>query len=73
MPNIAPFCAKYRAALQLPGYEASTRLLKHEACHLAQIEREGRLKFAFKYLWWLLRYGYQRSPYEIEARRAEWD
>lgn len=56
----------------LPGYESSSRLLRHEAKHLEQIEREGRVRFACKYLWQLCRYGYRNAPYEVEARRAEW-
>ena len=56
----------------LPGFENNQRLLRHESCHLEQIERDGRLLFAIKYLWWLCRYGYQKCPYEVEARAAEW-
>lgn len=55
----------------LPGYEHNTRLLRHEAEHLRQIERDGRLLFTVKYLWWLVRYGYWMNPYEIAARKAE--
>ncbi len=55
----------------LPGHESNERLLRHEAEHLRQIERDGRLVFAVRYLWWLARYGYWNNPYEIEARAAE--
>ena len=55
----------------LPGQEHNERLLRHERCHLEQIERDGRLLFGIKYLWWLARYGYWLHPYEIEARKAE--
>lgn len=55
----------------IPGYETNERLLRHERCHLAQIERDGRIVFAIKYLWWLARYGYWNNPYEVEARAAE--
>ena len=55
----------------MPGWESYQPLLRHERCHLAQIERDGRLVFAVRYLWWLARYGYQANPYEIEARAAE--
>jgi hypothetical protein len=63
----------WRTVYVLPGYETSARLLRHEACHLEQIEREGRWRFALKYGWYWLRHGYRDNPYEIEARRAEWD
>lgn len=55
----------------LPGHENNQRLLRHERCHLEQIERDGRILFSIKYLWWLARYGYWNNPYEIEARKAE--
>lgn len=57
----------------LAGHETDQRLLRHERCHLDQIQREGRICFAVRYLWWLVRYGYQANPYEIEARSAEAD
>lgn len=52
----------------LPGNEYDERLLRHERKHLEQIERDGRLIFSIKYLWWLARYGYWNNPYEVEAR-----
>ena len=55
----------------MPGHESDERLLRHERCHLEQIERDGRLLFAIKYLYWLCRYGYKNCPYEVEARAAE--
>lgn len=55
----------------LPGHEHDQRLLRHERKHLEQIERDGRLLFAIKYSWWMLRHGYYMNPYEVEARAAE--
>ena len=55
----------------LPGQEHNERLLRHERKHLEQIERDGRLLFSIKYLYWLYRYGYKNCPYEVEARAAE--
>ena len=55
----------------LPGSERDERLLRHERKHLEQIERDGRLTFSIKYLYWLYRYGYKNCPYEVEARAAE--
>ena len=54
-----------------PGHIASDKLIRHEMKHIEQINRDGRFKFAVKYLWYLLVYGYRNNPYEIEARRAE--
>lgn len=61
----------WRVIYVLPGSENDERLLRHERCHLEQIERDGRILFSIKYLWWLCRYGYYMNPYEIEARAAE--
>lgn len=55
----------------LPGRESDQPLLRHEAKHLEQIRREGRIVFSAKYLYWLIRRGYWNHPYEIEARAAE--
>jgi len=55
----------------LPGSEHDKRLLRHERKHLEQIERDGRILFSIKYLWWLCRRGYWQNPYEVEARAAE--
>lgn len=55
----------------MPGFERDQRLLRHERKHLEQIERDGRLLFALKYLWWTLRHGYYMNHYEVEAREAE--
>ena len=43
------------------------KMYKHEKCHIEQVKREGRLKFLFKYLYYNIRYGYERNPYELEA------
>ena len=54
-----------------PGHEQDQHLLRHERKHLEQIERDGRVLFSIKYLWWLCWYGYKMCPYEVEAREAE--
>ena len=61
----------WRTIYVLPGNEHNERLLRHERCHLEQIERDGRLLFSLRYSWWTLRHGYFMNPYEIEARAAE--
>lgn len=61
----------WRAIYVLPGHERNEPLLRHERKHLEQIERDGRLLFSIKYLYWLCRYGYKNCPYEVEARAAE--
>ena len=45
----------------------SKTLLIHEAIHVEQIAREGRIKFILNYLYQTLRYGYRGNKYEVEA------
>lgn len=54
-----------------PGYETNAALIRHERKHLEQMARDGKIVFALKYLYWLIRYGYRNNPYEVEARAAE--
>ena len=61
----------WRTIYVLPGNEHNERQLRHERQHLEQIERDGRVVFSIKYLYWLCRYGYKNCPYEVEARAAE--
>ena len=42
---------------------------KHERQHVEQMRRDGRFLFTVKYLYFQLKYGYKKNPYEIEARR----
>ena len=55
-----------------PGQEANASLAAHEAVHVAQIERDGAVVWTVKIFYYLVRYGYVNSPYEIEARSAEY-
>jgi hypothetical protein len=43
-------------------------LIRHEQAHVMQIERDGAWRWTVRVFWYLLRYGYKNSPYEIEAR-----
>ena len=51
-----------------PGQEDKYALAAHEAVHVAQIERDGAFRWTVKIFYYLLRYGYINSPYEVEAR-----
>jgi hypothetical protein len=42
-------------------------LRQHERVHYEQMEREGLIRWHLKYFWFLLRVGYLKNPYEIEA------
>lgn len=54
-----------------PEWRDSNWLIRHEIAHLAQMERDGWLKFWFRCLWWFVSPGYAQSPYEIEAMSVE--
>lgn len=43
-------------------------LIAHEQAHAMQIQRDGYLWQPIKYTYYLIRYGYQNNPYEVEAR-----
>lgn len=47
------------------------RVLRHEEKHVDQWRRFGLMGFLSRYLWYHFRYGYDRNPFEVEARRAE--
>lgn len=46
-------------------------VLRHEWVHVEQWRRYGFVGFLSRYLWYHFKYGYQRNPFEVEARRAE--
>ena len=49
------------------------RAFRHERKHVEQWRQFGAAGFLLRYLWYHLRYGYARNPFEVEARRAETD
>jgi|GEM_PF-1374247 len=46
-------------------------LLEHELVHWKQFQREGILPFLFNYAKQAVNLGYDKNPYEIEARTVE--
>lgn len=53
------------------GYETEQWLINHELAHIAQLDRDGPLKFWTMIVLDYIFVGYERSPYEIEARTYE--
>lgn len=51
-------------------WPADPGLIAHEQVHLDQLARLGPLRFVARYLWLLLRHGYERHPMEVEARET---
>lgn len=47
--------------------------LRHEVMHVLQYQREGWIRFLFKYVWLSIRFGYRNNPLEKEAQSAEND
>lgn len=56
-----------------PGFEWDTGLIRHEQKHLEQMRRDGKFTYMVKYLWWWATKGYLANPYEVEARRAQFE
>lgn len=50
-------------------YALSEKHYRHESRHIAQVKNEGRIKFIFKYIFYLVKYGYINNPYEVDARK----
>lgn len=61
----------WRRVYMLPGDFDDITVRRHELVHIGQIERDGAVLFCVKYPWWLLRFGYRNTPYEIEAYDRE--
>lgn len=51
----------------------NTALLEHELVHWQQFQREGLLPFIINYGKQAITKGYDKNPYEIEARTVETD
>ena len=63
----------WRVIYILPESWDDAALRAHERQHIKQIDRDGPVKWTIKYYYYLARYGYHMSPYEIDARHAEDD
>ena len=55
----------------MPNSINDSHLARHESAHWDQYQRYGLLGFYCRYLWYMLRYGYEKHPMEIEARQKE--
>lgn len=57
----------WRRVYVLEEYRFRRDVIAHERVHLDQIDRHGPIWFTVLYLWWLLRFGYEANPLEVEA------
>lgn len=69
--GLAAIVMPWRSVYIHPDWIGDETLVKHEAWHLHQIDRDGPVTFSARYLYWLARHGYRRNPYEIEAYRNQ--
>jgi len=61
----------WRTIYLRPAYIDDHQLRAHELAHIRQIDRDGAWLWSVKIVYYVLRYGYTSSPYEIEARAEE--
>lgn len=61
----------WRRIYVLAEWQHDRVLQRHEMIHIEQMERDGTVRFCWRYLWWSARYGYRNNPYEIEAYARE--
>lgn len=54
-----------------PQDKVTNVLFRHELEHVYQIKRDGWLKFYLSYLYYMVRYGYAKNPYEIAAVKKQ--
>mgnify|MGYP007083594021 CR=1 FL=1 len=71
--GFAAVVSPWRTIYVLPEFTDDEAIYRHEVAHLTQMDRDGWLTFWARCLWWYISPGYERSPYEIEARQAETD
>lgn len=71
--NFIGFTTFNRSFWVVEKYKHDRRLMAHEFKHIEQIEKLGRFKFLFKYLWQNITKGYYKNSFEVEARAAEHD
>lgn len=54
-------------------HKYNKQLLAHELVHWKQFKENGLLLFLLRFLWYQINYGYDKNPFEIEARFNESD
>lgn len=48
-------------------------LIVHEVHHIEQIKKDGKIVQPLKYLYYQIKYGYKKNPYEIDADKHRHD
>jgi len=65
------FAAPWGEIYVLDQYTDNRIIVAHEFVHLLQMRKDGHIRFAIKYLYYLFKYGYVKNPYEVEARSLQ--
>jgi Domain of unknown function (DUF4157) len=72
MPQAASGMTLGHAVILRHGAEGDRRLLSHELRHVAQYEARGGIRpFLAEHIPGLLQFGYEGSPFEVDARAHE--
>lgn len=71
--GIAGLPVPWSVCYVLPAYKDHRLLIAHELVHFEQMQRDGAVLWTLKWVWWTLRYGYRRNPYEREAYRRQYE
>lgn len=58
----------FGSTVYVKGGTPALGLIVHEAAHVEQFARHGRLGFVLRYAWNQIRRGYERNRLELEAR-----
>ena len=66
--GFAAVVSPWRSIYMVPEYFHHDGLRDHELVHIMQMDRDG-WRFWPRYIWQIIKFGYERSPYEVEARR----
>ena len=60
-----------RKIVMLEHHIDDEQTINHELVHVEQYERMGTRRFLIRYAWSLIRHGYHKSKFEVEARENE--
>lgn len=67
MCNVSASPSLWNIGYILPEHRNNAYIRHHTMVHLEQMSTDGKIKWLFKYFWWMLVKGYKQHPYEKEA------
>lgn len=66
--NLIAFTFPWGSIWIHPDWVDNKHVRHHEMVHVAQLNRDGPICMSIKWVYFLFRYKYEDSPYEVEAR-----